>query len=243
MPRNKIAPPDALDVISDLKFDLEKVAAVHDLCSSSAENPDSSKKGTFDAEIRDLLEVLNRIPHFVSTSSCSGRVILFSQEGSGKGACRWHFVRHQNDFTEDSLVDCLRDFAEPAKLAENVDAVLKFEPFILHVRCRTLADAQILHALSVQAGFRNSGITIRRKGKEGFAIHVAVRCTLHFEMPVTLGGELIVSPASFLKLAAELRGKMDRNAALILRFFDALKVKFRSDGDGNADAIQADGDL
>ena len=28
------------------------------------------------------------------------------------------------------------------------------------------------HALSIQAGFRNSGITIRRKGKEGFAIHV-----------------------------------------------------------------------
>ncbi|KAH0513102.1 tRNA wybutosine-synthesizing protein 3-like protein [Microtus ochrogaster] len=44
-------------------------------------------------------------------------------------------------------------------------AVLKFEPFILHVQCRTLQDAQTLHSVAIDSGFRNSGITVGKRGK------------------------------------------------------------------------------
>ena len=69
---------DALGNIADLKFDQQKIVVVHDLCSS-VDNPDNSRKGTFDMEIQNFLEFFNEIPQFVSTSSCSGRVILFYQ--------------------------------------------------------------------------------------------------------------------------------------------------------------------
>uniref|UniRef100_A0A7N4P173 tRNA wybutosine-synthesizing protein 3 homolog n=1 Tax=Sarcophilus harrisii TaxID=9305 RepID=A0A7N4P173_SARHA len=45
------------------------------------------------------------------------------------------------------------------------DAVLKFEPFVLHVQCRQLRDAQVLHSAAVDSGFRNSGITVGKRGK------------------------------------------------------------------------------
>ncbi|GIX89990.1 hypothetical protein CEXT_232691 [Caerostris extrusa] len=44
-------------------------------------------------------------------------------------------------------------------------AVLKFEPFVLHVQCSTIEDAQKLHTASIESGFRNSGLSISKREK------------------------------------------------------------------------------
>jgi tRNA wybutosine-synthesizing protein 3 len=40
---------------------------------------DFSRKGCIDDPIKDLLELINEDSEFVTTSSCSGRVILFCE--------------------------------------------------------------------------------------------------------------------------------------------------------------------
>ncbi|XP_041753107.1 tRNA wybutosine-synthesizing protein 3 homolog, partial [Coregonus clupeaformis] len=42
---------------------------------------------------------------------------------------------------------------------------VKFEPIVLHVQCRQLDEAQLLHSVAINSGFRNSGLTVSKKGK------------------------------------------------------------------------------
>jgi tRNA wybutosine-synthesizing protein 3 len=76
-------------------FDKRKAAILADLQS---EDPDLSPKGRPDDEIIELLALLNSHPDFVSTSSCSGRAVVFldadktSSDEASRG--RWLMNRH-----------------------------------------------------------------------------------------------------------------------------------------------------
>lgn len=117
---------DLLAAVEDLSFARDKTKIVHSLCQSVDER-DNSRKGTFDREIEELLWYLNDLDQYVSTSSCSGRVIMFSQvcrtdvsqidlrrcsfqDGHGKGGCRWHLAHH-SEFTKDHLVSIEQIFS------------------------------------------------------------------------------------------------------------------------------------
>lgn len=58
--------------IEDSHFDAEKKRVLH-------EKEDSSKKGNIDVAITDLIECINSHLHYYTTSSCSGRIIIFAQ--------------------------------------------------------------------------------------------------------------------------------------------------------------------
>jgi tRNA wybutosine-synthesizing protein 3 len=76
-------------------FDRRKAAILADLQSEDA---DLSPKGRPDDEIIELLALLNAHPDFVSTSSCSGRAVVFldaDKTSSDEGARgRWLMNRH-----------------------------------------------------------------------------------------------------------------------------------------------------
>lgn len=99
------------------------------------------------------------------------------------------------------------------------DAVLKFEPFILHVQCRTLQDAQILHSVAVDSGFRNSGITVGKRGKT----MLAVRSTHALEVPLSRKGELMVTEEYIEFLLTIANKKMKENKRRIGRFYNCLQ--------------------
>ncbi|XP_075749149.1 tRNA wybutosine-synthesizing protein 3 homolog isoform X2 [Rhipicephalus microplus] len=155
---------------------------------------DVSRKGTIDSRIINVTDRLNSFPQYCTTSSCSGRIIIFSGAESdigkpaAKKGCQWHFVTHDL-FTEDALDETL------AKIDKS--ATLKFEPFILHVRCHTLDAAQKLLAVSIGAGCRNSGIMLSKSGK----VHVYL---------------------NFLRKQAN--EKMTENWRRLQRFSDALNM-------------------
>ncbi|XP_066994063.1 tRNA wybutosine-synthesizing protein 3 homolog isoform X2 [Anabrus simplex] len=57
---------------------------------------DLSQKGSIDKPIEDLINLINSKDDFVTTSSCSGRVILYCEsavEGRKKG-CKWLYTTH-----------------------------------------------------------------------------------------------------------------------------------------------------
>lgn len=99
------------------------------------------------------------------------------------------------------------------------DAVLKFEPFILHVQCRTLQDARTLHSVAVDSGFRNSGITVGTRGK----IMLAVRSTHGLEVPLTHKGKLMVTEEYIEFLLTIANQKMEENKRRIGRFYTCLQ--------------------
>lgn len=175
---------------------------------------DLSRKGAIDARIEHVVEHLNARPQYYTTSSCSGRTVLLSQGSSGdtvrKKGCVWLNVSHE-------LLG--QGELELSLSSHTGSAVLKFEPFILHVRCHTLEDARKLLATSIGAGCRNSGIMISKTG----SVHVAVRTTLSMEVPLSQNGNLLVSAQYLEFLRSEANAKMAKNWARLERFSAALR--------------------
>ncbi|KAM9789136.1 tRNA wybutosine-synthesizing protein 3 homolog [Neosynchiropus ocellatus] len=180
---------------------------------------DLSLKGSVDQDIAHIVSLLNSCDEFFTTSSCSGRITIIDtvpdSAGVQKQNCAWLFVSHTK-CTPDDLMASLDKSAG--------DAVLKFEPFVLHVQCRRLEDAQLMHSVAVESGFRNSGLTVGKTGK----IITAVRCTHGLEVPLTLKGELLVSRQYIDFLSQLANTKMEENFRRIDRFYQNLQSSLAS---------------
>ncbi|XP_061694270.1 tRNA wybutosine-synthesizing protein 3 homolog isoform X3 [Syngnathoides biaculeatus] len=121
---------------------------------------DLSKKGNVDEDIVHLVDLLNTCEQYFTTSSCSGRITVID------GAPESCVVQKRNlVLLFVSHKECKFDDVMSALVSSCGNAVLKFEPFILHLQCRTLGDAQLMLSAAVQSGFRNSGLILSKAGK------------------------------------------------------------------------------
>ncbi|XP_034823575.1 tRNA wybutosine-synthesizing protein 3 homolog isoform X2 [Pan paniscus] len=156
-------------------------------CLSKA---DLSRKGSVDEDVVELVQFLNMRDQFFTTSSCAGRILLLDQGINGfevqKQNCCWLLVTHKLGVKDDVIV---------ALKKANGDATLKFEPFVLHVQCRQLQDAQIL----------------------------AVRSTHGLEVPLSHKGKLMVTEEYIDFLLNVANQKMEENKKRIERFYNCLQ--------------------
>ncbi|XP_071760725.1 tRNA wybutosine-synthesizing protein 3 homolog isoform X1 [Centroberyx gerrardi] len=175
---------------------------------------DLSKKGSVDVAIAHVVSLLNGCDSYFTTSSCSGRIILIDGVPEStdvqKQNCVWLFVSHQKCNSDDLMSGLARSSG---------DAVLKFEPFVLHVQCRRLEDAQLMHSVAVNSGFRNSGLTVSKTGK----IITAVRSTHGLEVPLSRQGRLLVEQDYIHFLVQVANQKMEENLRRIQRFHQNLQ--------------------
>ncbi|XP_009318945.1 PREDICTED: tRNA wybutosine-synthesizing protein 3 homolog [Pygoscelis adeliae] len=132
-----------------------------------------------------------------------------------KKNCTWLMVTHEM---------CVKDDVMTALGKATGDVVLKFEPFVLHVLCQELQDAQLLHSVAIDSGFRNSGITVGRGGK----IMMAVRSTHCLEVPLSHKGKLMVSEEYIEFLIHVANRKMEENTRRIDRFYKCLELALKA---------------
>ena len=101
---------------------------------------DRSKKGSIDAPITALIDKINESPRCYTTSSCSGRIIVFSErEGATKQNCKWIFTSHK-ECTLGEVTQALREQVT----CEDKVITLKFEPLILHICCADMESSKVL---------------------------------------------------------------------------------------------------
>ena len=186
-------------------------------------NQDLSRKGSIDVAIEELVTIINQIEHYYTTSSCSGRIIVYSlplnDESSNesswnvkKKGTKWVFVSH--DIVTDHNLITNSIHKEPVD-----NAYLKFEPFVLHACCDGIESAKTLMQAAVECGFRNSGISISKSNR----VIVAVRSTHVLELPIVLNGKLIVTN-DYIKQVAQLANKkMSDNFDRIKKFLNRIK--------------------
>lgn len=143
-----------------MEFEKRKAFALEEMASSAA---DKSPKGTIDAPIIPLLNILNQHPSYFTTSSCSGRISILSQPRDPQQKAKkkkkaaggsWLFMTHDPADPE-SVVHILFRSNAPSSIHESL--VFRFEPFILAVECNDVSSAQILVSSAVSCGFRESG--------------------------------------------------------------------------------------
>ncbi len=117
---------------------------------------DKSKKGSIDIEIKPLLGLINSFSFCYTTSSCSGRILLIKKPET-KRKCDTEFLFSSQSCT--SLDEIKKHLSSLPK----EEVWLKQEPFIIHIRCRTIHDAQKLISCCSRAGLKHSGIISAEK--------------------------------------------------------------------------------
>ncbi|XP_057290041.1 tRNA wybutosine-synthesizing protein 3 homolog isoform X2 [Hydractinia symbiolongicarpus] len=160
-------------------FDKQKKECLHGI--------DQSRKGSFDAPIHELIVFINSHNDFFTTSSCSGRIVLFMEGETKKKGCKWLLASHD----EIGATHIMEKIEERSDEDDKID--LKYEPFILHVQCRTLECAKLMLKIALGCGYRNSGIVIGKKEK----FMLAVRSTHGAEAPLKFNKSVIVSNEIF----------------------------------------------
>eukprot|EP01033_Poteriospumella_lacustris_P006480 gene6479-4660_t len=168
---------------------------------------DFSTKGYIDHLVFELVRFINHHPDYCTTSSCSGRLVLFYNSQETKGV-HWTYVNHGTCDVNDV------ELAIQQKVEENTLLIMKVEPFIMHICCRTPEAAKQLHQWSAECGFRESGITLGEK-----RTMLAIRTTAFLmELPVARNGQLLF-PKEFLQIAGQVndnRSGRDTQAMYIL---------------------------
>lgn len=175
-------------------FDQKKNAILEGINSLE---PDLSPKGSIDHLCLPIMDLINSHKDMVTTSSCSGRISVFVEgtksvsddetKTGGKGlGGRWLYVSHEQDKVL-NWIDTLREdeieFESVEDTGDEFDnsiryILYKYEPFILHVKCRDIKSASKLFNVAMSCGFRESGI--------GSNNTVAIRINIKLDVPVCL---------------------------------------------------------
>ena len=175
---------------------------------------DLSRKGYIDAKAEGIVHTLNGCPFYCTTSSCSGRIVVFEwREGEmqERHSCNWLLVSHDPINMEE---------LKTALSSSTGNASLRFEPFILHVSCETMKWAKPLHTAALESGFKNSGLTISKRG----GITLAMRNTLFLEIPLTAKGKILVSDEYLAHLVNVVNEKFAANEKCIEKLSNKINM-------------------
>ena len=184
-------------------FDRRKAKALAEIDA----HVDKSPKGSIDAPIRDLITYMNALPDLYTTSSCSGRIAIFSDRplhqqqadfpvddtttdsakpssDNAKGVGTWLYVNHDHDTPLDWR-SFLHEHPPCSECTGDLNSMhlisFKFEPFILHAEARNVDTASTLYQLAMASGYRNSGMGFAKKSGRWM---VAVRSAQQVNAPV-----------------------------------------------------------
>ncbi|KAK6456564.1 methyltransferase TYW3-domain-containing protein [Scheffersomyces xylosifermentans] len=221
-------------------FDQKKKSILSEISSTNSDSPDASPKGTIDELCIPLIELINSNNDMVTTSSCSGRVSVFlegvknvsendTKIGAKGNQGRWVFVTHNSNelnewYSRVRLYFPKKDeeIDTPEKNINTRYILFKFEPLILHVKCRNQTSAIALYTTAMNCGFRESGI--------GSNNIVAIRISIKLDAPIGFlddsdGEEKLISVVSegYLKMLTKLADdRFKENAKKIDELYKAI---------------------
>jgi tRNA wybutosine-synthesizing protein 3 len=169
-----------------------------------------------DEEALPIVNLINAHDNYATTSSCSGRVSLFhrcsgstepsslsSTESADESERRKRGRYGQGALfqSHEAIVDVSGTALSITKVLADLKVFgadsdppteflsLRFEPFILHVMCRSNDDAAVLLQAASQSGQRRSGILSASRGVEGHRRIVCnITSALHFDAPLKAQG-------------------------------------------------------
>ncbi|CUM51591.1 uncharacterized protein AC631_02712 [Debaryomyces fabryi] len=187
-------------------FDQKKKSILAEIGTTDETTPDASPKGTIDEFCIPIINLINSNKDMVTTSSCSGRVSVFlegvkdiNQDDVKIGAKgnngRWIFVTHDPKDLPDWFSSVNFKYITDTSSYESTSVttryiLYKFEPLILHVKCRDLEMANKLYSAAMSCGFRESGI--------GTNNIVGIRISIKLDVPIGFLNELTEELVSFV---------------------------------------------
>ncbi len=110
------------------------------------------EQGAVDPPIVKLLEIVNANPDYVTTSSCSGRIVLLATGKRERKGESFFYRKWHRPVMADEVWTAIMNFSGKMRLWFKVD------PFIVHISARDLAAAELLVKMARVAGIKIAGI-------------------------------------------------------------------------------------
>ena len=188
---------------------------------------DKSSAGRIDPRAVSVCAAINASAHWFTTSSCAGRCFLWRGVGV-KATSEFSRGRVSHEKIDEAYF--LRESEEEeqssssfstAPLTEKDDSGgalwLRFEPFILHVRCRSRLAAMGLCRAAREAGFKNVGLVV----SSDFPF-VSVVGDEGLEMPLRTRDRCLFRASEAQWLVDIVNEKHERNWSRINKFEEAI---------------------
>lgn len=181
---------------------------------------DKSKIGSIDQNIKNIVNLINLKDNFYTTSSCSGRIVLLKEPlNSKKSRFEWIYVTHDTG-CKDALKKTAIALRETEEIPEEI-VRLRSEPFILHVCCKTMKDAEDLLDITFNSGIRRAGIMMVKK-----RIMIEIIGANILDTPISKAGKFYPDDEYLDLLICTAEEKLVKNHKQINRFYDNLIQKF-----------------
>ncbi len=166
--------------------------------------------GEVDVPIVPLLDLLNGHPDIVTTSSCSGRIVLLETDITERKRESAFYRKWHRPVTTDEVWSALTAYSGDVLW-------FKVDPFILHVAFSDLFLALDVIRLARASGFKIAGIQTCDASK----VHVEIRGIDQMALPV-YRGRLLVDRSYVREIVAFANRKMVRNARRTALIFSNL---------------------
>jgi tRNA wybutosine-synthesizing protein 3 len=201
---------------------------------------DKSPKGSVDARIQALVDLINHHPSFSTLSSCSGRISLFDPNGvstgineevpdgmqattnSGKGQGGWLLVSHE-EIEPKELLGCFPkgdNHDGSTTDDEFIPLVFKHEPLLLHVAAACLQRGRQLLNVALQLGFRESGLVV---SDSRVTVHIRGQ-SLALCVPLGLQGPLRPPTAYLESLVVQANQRLRQNLDKLHKLYQAVQT-------------------
>jgi tRNA wybutosine-synthesizing protein 3 len=187
----------------DNKFKTQKDYALKTLGEARA-------KGEVDTDMLSLIDYINSLQDYYTTSSCAGRTSVFFDPGSKKDS-DWVGKWHRKVMPE--------EVSEALKRAPG-NGIIWFmhEPTIIHITCRTIENASSLVDLARNSGYKKVGILSFKDDR----IIVEVCGTERIDAPMAIEGRKIISDKYLNELTQLANDKFGKGMLRLNRLMKAL---------------------
>jgi tRNA wybutosine-synthesizing protein 3 len=163
---------------------------------------EAKEKYLADQPIYYILDLINSLDFFFTTSSCAGRIILLKIPKSGKKfEAEFLFKSHY-------YVNFYYIWNKLLEVYKNYDEKIYFkqEPFILHVSSKNIEKAYELLNIARKSGFKHSGIFLINDKR----VMVEIVGNEKIETIVSKNRKLLVSKEYFYNLVKEANEKLKK---------------------------------
>lgn len=170
------------------------------------------QRGGADEEVEEILQKINSLDEFFTTSSCSGRVVLIClpEIGAKREATfigKWH-----RPVRKEEVLAAMSAAPSP----RNGDIWLIAQSPIVHVACRSLEKATALLRIAIEAGFKYSGI--KAISKDNGKVVVEIMSTERMDVPLATDDMMLCNEAHLDFIVSKANFMLERSKEKLKRF-------------------------
>jgi tRNA wybutosine-synthesizing protein 3 len=193
--------------MNEKNIDSDFLQAKQTILNNLAKGIDKSKKGSIDTRVKPIIELLNKHENYVTTSSCSGRIMLISTKSLKykKKECIWLFSTHNLILNIQQISQIKTIISEQSNSTNTL--FLKVEPAIFHVLCKDISSAINLLNICKKVGFKHSGIFSITKHK----IILEIERKESFNFPILNNAKILINTCELPEIIEICNSKLNSN--------------------------------